>query len=368
MDQEVVQRTRYVLRSRFRRAQSCPPALFSATCAQLVAWLTSHPVLAGHLHALRLRDDAAVDRIVTIGRELGSLREDPGVRRVSYDPGFYAATSLESHAAVCLAITEAVARDARPRGDEFLVRCLAEHLTGNDKINADDALLTLRDVALDGLFEHLDENLDSRNVILALIRKYRQRAEWFQRRRLRDLAAGSDGRSGERALADDLYEYLLDQTLEFFVEPSSGSGEVDVVLREPGGRYVVVDAKFVRSSDTPSEVKRKLASGVHQVARYCDDYQEPAGHLVIYSDSRRHLALDLEEADGWRFLRVGGRLIYVAIIWIADAPSASKLGKAEEVSISRAELCADVTLADATATLTAGHDVEAGNAGPGQES
>jgi hypothetical protein len=81
-----------------------------------------------------------------------------------------------------------------------------------------------------------------------------------------------------------------------------------------------------------------LAAGFHQVARYCDDYNESAGYLVVFSSSRRHLSLELEETDGTRYLRVGGRIIYYLEIWIADSPSASKLGKAEELSISKADL------------------------------
>ncbi|MGK3985479.1 hypothetical protein WME99_20705 [Sorangium sp. So ce136] len=197
----------------------------------------------------------------------------------------------------------------------------------------------VRDVALDGLFEYLDENLDSRNVVLALLQKYKQRCEWFRRSRLRSAAAsGMENRTGERALAADLYEYLLDQGVEFFVEPVSGTGEADLILREPTGRYVVIDAKYLKADDTPSELKRKLSFGFHQVARYCDDYDEPTGHLVAFSESRKHLSIELDESDGWRFLRVGGRVIYYVEVWIADSPSASKLGRAEEVTIPRIDL------------------------------
>ena len=122
------------------------------------------------------------------------------------------------------------------------------------------------------------------------------------------------------------------------MEPVSGSGEPDLVLREPAGRYVVVDAKYIKADDSPSDVRRKLAAGFHQVARYCDDYQEPSGHVVVFSESRKRISPELEEADGWRFLRMGGRVVYYTEIWIADAPSASKLGKAEELFVPKTDL------------------------------
>ena len=345
MDQEIVQRTRYVLRARFRRAQTCPSALFSATCQQLHRWLSSHPVIAGHLHGIRREPGDGATRVRQIAADLAAR----GGREVQYQPGFYKASTLAEHAAVCLAMLEAVAADETVRGDEFLVRCLGEYLTGTEDIEFNDALQTVRDVALDGLFEFLDEQLDSGNIVLALLAKYRQRAEWFRRAALRALAAPDGGaRRGERALAMDLYEYLLDQSVEFFVEPMSGSGEPDVVLREPAGKHVVLDAKHIKEDDSPSDIKRKLAAGFHQVAQYCNDYQEPAGHLVVYSESRRRISLELEEGDGWRFLSIGGRIVYYTEIWIADAPSASKLGKAEEIVVPKVDLVAPIAATPAT--------------------
>jgi hypothetical protein len=339
MDQEIVQRTRYVLRARFRRAQTCPAALFSATCRQLYHWLSSHPVMAGHIHGIRRESGDGAARVRQIVTDLST-----GNHRGGYDPGFYEASTLADHAAVCLAMLEAVAADKTVGGEEFLIRLLGEHLTKDENIELDDALRAVRDVALDGLFEFLDEHLDSRNIVLALLAKYKQRAEWFRRAELRTLASpDAGGRRGERALAMDLYEYLLDQSVEFFVEPMSGSGEPDVVLREPTGKYVVLDAKHIKADDSASDIKRKLAAGFHQVARYCDDYQEPAGHLVVYSESRLRISPELEDGDGWRFLSIGGRTVYYTEIWIADAPSASKLGKAEEIVVSKADLLTVIT-------------------------
>jgi hypothetical protein len=42
--------------------------------------------------------------------------------------------------------------------------------------------------------------------------------------------------------------------------------------------------------------------------------------------------------DGWRYLLLGGRSVYYTEIRIAESPSASKLGKAEEVVLSREDL------------------------------
>jgi hypothetical protein len=260
--------------------------------------------------------------------------------RQSYDPGFYAAEDNADHAAVCLAIIEGLAafRSERRERCEFLTRCLAEYLSGED-LKIDQAMQTVRDVAIDGLFEHLDEQLDARNAVLSLLRKYKQRCEWFNRMRLRDVASnGFEGRTGERALALDLQAYLLDQSVEFFVEPTSASGQSDVVLRDADRRYIVVDAKYMKPGEKPSSIRSKLASGFHQVARYCEDYNESAGYLVCFNDTTFRLRPELDVSDTWEYLRVGGKVIYYVIVTIADLPSASKAGKPEELSVLKSEL------------------------------
>jgi hypothetical protein len=270
----------------------------------------------------------------------------------SYNPGFYNATDIEEHAALCLAILEVVARSFNKLEDlegKFLLCLLGEYLTKKNvkRIHEEalsDSVGAIRDVAFDGLFEYLDECLDSRNIILALLHKYKQRCEWFRRERLRQYAQNRlEGKEGEHALAIDLKEYLLDQSVEFFVEATSAKGKPDIVLRESNGKYIVVEAKYLREDDKPSDIKSKLADGFHQVFQYCDDFNEPAGYLVVFSESPLRLLIELEEQDSWRLLRLGGRQIYYVEISIADTPSASKLGRADEVTISKSDLVTDYT-------------------------
>jgi hypothetical protein len=262
----------------------------------------------------------------------------------SYNPGFYNATDIEQHAALCLAILEIVSRSFNKLENsqrEFLLCLLGKYLT-NDYVELSEAVVTIRDVAFDGLFEYLDERIDSRNVILALLLKYKQRCEWFRRERLRQYAQNRlEGKEGERALAINLKEYLLDQSVEFFVEATSATGEPDIVLRESDGKYVVVDAKYLKEDDKPYDIKRKLRDGFNQVCQYCNDFNEPAGYLVVFFESPLRLSIELEAQDGWRLLRLGGRQIYYVEVLIDKSPSASKLGRAEEVTISKSDLVTD---------------------------
>lgn len=334
MDELLIQRTRYILRSRVRRMQTSPDALFIASCHQLLAWINSHPILSTiveHLEKIPGDHNEHVDKII---------REAPSVEG-SYDPGRYSARTSDEHAALCLKIVQGISKleKLNQRQLNFTIRCLREYIDGNDSPKFEEALQVLRDVAVDGLYEYLDEQVDTRNAIYSILLKYKQRTEWFRKVRLRFIADnGLEGRQGERALAIDLQEYVLDQGVEFFVEPASISGEADLVLRAPETRYIILDAKYIPESANRSAIRDKLASGFNQVSRYCTDYSEPEGFLVAFNRSSTNVRLELENSDGFPFLTLGGKTIYYLEVDIADLPSASKSGKAAEVVIKADEL------------------------------
>jgi hypothetical protein len=336
MDPQLIQRTRYVLRSRVRRTQTCPVALFPSACQHLVHWLDHHPIFGALTGNLTRQAGEAVDQVKKV---ITDITANPEMS--SYDPGFYNAKTTEEHAAVCWLAVRAVAASAGLRDSQqhFVIRNMCEYLTGEDLFEIEKAVEAVRDVAVDGLYEYLDERLDTRNVIYGILLKYKQRSEWFHRSRLREIAdAGLEGKKGERGLAVDFQEYVFDQQIEFVVEPASSSGEVDLLLREPEGRYLMLDAKYVPENASRSFVVEKIAAGFHQVYRYCEDFNEPEGFLVCFNRTPKRITLELEEADGLNYLKIGGRTIYYLSVLISDEPSASKSGKAEDVHISRAEL------------------------------
>ena len=339
MDPQVIQRIRYVLRTRFRRAQTCPLALFPSACEHLLIWLENHPVLFSlvqRLKSLSTESQKQIERIVA---------EVPNVHGY-YQPGFYTATSTEEHAALCLHVVRAITNTTAMQPDvrDFVVCSLAEYLTGQDPGKAEEAVKPLRDVAVDGVYEYLDEQIDTRNVIYSILLKYKQHSEWFNRKRLRGIAdEGLEGIKGERGLARDLNEYVFNQHVEFIIEARSSSGEADLILREPAGRYLIIDAKYVPVDSTRSTIRDQMNSGFHQVARYCGDYHEPEGFLVSFIRTSTRISLDLEESDGLRFLKLGGKTIYYLPVQISDEPSASKSGKANEVVITKEELVSPVT-------------------------
>ena len=64
--------------------------------------------------------------------------------------------------------------------------------------------------------------------------------------------------------------------------------------------------------------------------------------LTVFVDDDVAILVDLEQSSGFRYFKVGGYVIYYVEVNIADRPSASKAGKARQVTISAAELVEEI--------------------------
>src|SRR6266851_3948759 len=335
----IVQRSRYVLKSRVTRARRCPEPLFQPACIHLVDWLEHHAFFGPILTRLKAVAEPQVAALSAVAKQVR------GGGQHYIQPGRIDSSTLEKHAAGCLAVVYTLAREPfpTPQVARLFLNCLSEYVTGDDKGTLTDWLDTIRDVALDGLYEYLDEQVDSRNALMSVLLKYQHRSEWFRRKRLREVAANGleNEATGERALAIDLQEYVFNQGIEFVIEPVSATGEVDLVLRDSNDRHLILDAKYIQPEAPPSEVKRKLSHGFNQVAKYCGDYQEPAGYMIAFNNHAAQIVLPLEEVDGLRLFKVGNVAVYFVEVAISDTPPASKAGKASQIIVSAEELVAE---------------------------
>lgn len=356
MDEQLVQRTRYLLQTRFRRARVAKRGHFEKICKQLLDWLENHPIISSIIHRLdTTKGDHHQEIQWMLGLEermLGTYFHVAILKKTNENvPEFkgYTATNFEQHSSACLQLIRASIQ--RASLDFYAV--LAEYLTQesyiayNDRGRRDnspeDSLGVLRDIALRDLYEYLDEHLDGINGINGLMSKYKQNAEWFQKEYLRDVADnGFEGETGERALALHLQQYVFNQGVEFVVEPSSASGKVDLLLRDATGKYVIIDAKYINEKSTKSAVIRKIAEGFNQVARYCADFNQPEGFLGVFVNDDISIQIELEQSSGYRYFKVGGSIIYYIEMNIADRPSASKSGKAKQYIISANELSQEI--------------------------
>lgn len=336
MDQLLIQRTRYLLKARFRQSLSCPDVIFTDACHQLFDWINNHPLLKHIFNDLGKIEGAHLIQIKNIINEA----TDKNIRG-EIDPGMYSAATKATHNSVCFNILKEIAgiNTLDKFQKDLVVRCFGEYLNGDNFIKTDEAVSVLREVVLESLFEYLDENLDDRNSIYFILTKYKQRSEWFRKNRLRDFAEnGLENVQGEKALVVDVKEYVLDQGVEFFVEPTSASGEPDIIIKSPDGSYIVIEAKYIKENSDRSDILTKMASGFHQTYRYCNDFNVGCGFLVNFVADKKRISIDLEIQDGIPFLQIGNKTVYYIEVVIADEPSASKSGKAVEVTIKKEEL------------------------------
>jgi hypothetical protein len=200
----------------------------------------------------------------------------------------------------------------------------------------DDAIEAFRLAYVEPLFDYIDEQLDDKRMTLALLRKYKQRCEWFRRDVLR-AACNADTRQGEKVLAYDLYEYLHDQGIQFHIEPQSASGRVDLISAQSGNDRLVADTKVFdpeRSLDRSYIVK-----GFRQVYDYTKDYNEPFGYLVIFKTCEADLSISTpKQESGVPFITQNSKTIFLVVIDICDyAAPASKRGKlkAHEITVEQ---------------------------------
>lgn len=347
MNELMIQRTRAMLQSRVRRVRTVGPAMFPSACALFLSWLADVPILAGL--EVQLGKEAA-----DIAVKLQEVLNDPAqLRRKAtvFVPGTEHEAVLNGYAALTSAArceSEDANAPASTVSPSAKLTIIAQMLTGESQNTYQATIEAICTYALEPLFDYLDEQLDARNVTLAILRQYKDRSELLRAGRLRAMADGPvEGQVGERAIVLDLYEYLHDQGIRFIIEPVHADGRPDAVLARSAGDEAIIDAKLVR--DVRS-AKRTIAAGIRQVATYCRAHSEPVGYLLVYATTPFDVVFaDGSNDDGFRCVRMGECTVYYVDVNIADGPSASRKYKAPEIVITRDDLSrADLDALQAT--------------------
>ena len=331
MDPQLIQRARYILRKRFRQVQTAPPTLLISSCNQLMNWLSSHSLFSGIVGHILIKHEELAESFIKYKEQIES-----GARQIQTK--HIEVADYEQYSALCALGVKMVAELglSNPQRSMFFLATVTEAIVGEELFKQEDSIEQFKDHVVDSVYEYLDEQLDSRNIIFGLLLKYKQHVEWFRKVALQAKA------NDEKTLARDLQEFIFLNGTDFVVEPVSASGESDLILKDSEEGTLIVDAKYIKS-DQHSLVKRQLADGFHQVFRYCHDYNESHGFLVAFKSTEHALQLDLEETKGGlRYLNIGGKTIYYLDISIASLPTASKAGKPKEMSFVKSELISSI--------------------------
>jgi hypothetical protein len=316
MHDRLVQTIRYKLQKRVRRLNSADHEHFALLLRLFFQFIDSSALLAGVRDELLARVTVAdinssVDQIISGQAHFGDSEEESAAM------GYLLLKKLSEN----------------PEDDRIATIGLNYGAHGNGDVYID----MVRTVFLEPFYEYLDEHIDDQQAILYFLRQYKHRSEWFHADRLRKTVE-DDTQRGEKKLALDLYEYLHEQGIDFHIEPSSASGEPDLVADQVGKDRVIADAKIY----WPERDKGKsyIIKGFHQAYIYACTYNEPCAYLVIYKMCKEALNL-LVPASVATFpcLTVNNKTIFFVIVDICDhGASASKRGPLKSVDITETEL------------------------------
>ena len=148
---------------------------------------------------------------------------------------------------------------------------------------------TIKKLFLIPLYEYVEEQIDASRIFLSLLIRYKHRSEWFERERLNRLLENNT-RSTEKLLALDLYSYLHDRGVDFAIEPSSITGEIDIIAAQGTEDPLLADAKVFDGDGRGSHYIKKA---FNQIYTYAQQYNETFGYLIIFKNTDRDLCFSL---------------------------------------------------------------------------
>jgi hypothetical protein len=322
MNQDYVQNLRYKLQKRIRRLNSAGFLVFHYSLLQFWGFLQSQPIIVGILQDLERRYPALEEEASKVVKGHQSIVVDDEIENAAL-----------SH---------------------FVIKLCVESENQHAEINAgsayshekkyDDVLDVFRPIFLEPLHEYIDEQLDDQRAILALLKRYKHKCEWFKREELFALWQ-DDTRRGEKSLALNLYEYLYDQGLDFYIEPLSASGEADLVSSQTGEYPLIADAKIYNPEK--GKGKEYLSNAFNQIYIYTQDYNEPFGYLIIFKTSDDEVRFSLaSQEQSIPFILHNNKTIFFLLIDICSHEKpASKRGAIKATEITENDL---ISIIDAT--------------------
>ena len=312
MNAELIQNLRYKLQKRTRRLNSLAATVFHNGLKQYWGFLAGNPILSSVLEELAKKKpevEIEADRIV---------KGEPLV----FD------TEIENVAATYFVLKKCALSDDQ----EIELRIGARYGgSGSDDVCTD----SFRSIFLEAFYDYVDEQLDDQRAVLAVLKRYKHRCEWFQRERLANLWQNNT-QQGEKILAWDLYEYLFDQGVDFSIEPESASGIADLVGAQTGDARLVADAKVF----TWEKGKGYLLSAFHQAYTYTRDFNQPFGYLVIFKLCAEDLKFPFAaQEQSVPCITHNNKTIFILVIDIFQhTETASKRGPLKTLEITESEL------------------------------
>lgn len=114
--------------------------------------------------------------------------------------------------------------------------------------------------------ENTESKFKEQSKILNLLLRFKHRSEWFflsELCKIYESETSNQTRKAEKMLALNLYSYLYDQGIDFFIEPSSNRGAIDLIsLQTNPDECLLADVKIF---DGVSRGKSYICKGFKQI-------------------------------------------------------------------------------------------------------
>ena len=181
MDQQLVQRTRYLLQTRFRRIRNAEKGHFELVCQQVFHWLENHPILGAAIQYLDAipGDHHEEIQLLLDTENINGFRYHglvvKGHSKQEHEPDFkgYTPHTFEEHASACLQILRAAIQCP----DLSFYCVLAVYITREDydpvpvrgAKGQSEALEVTQEIVARDLYEYLDEYLGGNDAVNGLL-------------------------------------------------------------------------------------------------------------------------------------------------------------------------------------------------------
>jgi len=319
MNKDYLQNIRYKLQKRVAYLKSCKPNMFHAVLKRFWNFVENEYILKGIIEDLKTK----YPEISKIADEY----LDPNAELIDI------LNTEEENAALCFQILEKLAKEDDLDNEE--TARIGWNFIG--RTNFDEGYEAFYDFIIDPFCEYLDESLDDSKAILAYLLKYKQRTEWFHNNRLFEMWTNNT-QQGEISLAKDLYEYLFDQGIDFYIEPSSAVGRVDLIESQTGKDRLIADVKIFNPEQ--SKGVSYISKGFNQVYTYTHSYNQPIGYMIIFKTCENDLQFSLKDQDSeFKYVNYNNKTIFFLTIDIFNyEKSASKRGTLKTETIREEDL------------------------------
>ena len=312
MNQNIIQNLRYKLQKRIRRLNSVDYSIFFPTLKQFFVFFEKNPILSSIIEQVNTKYPSlqeSIEKIISGEGILGDTEEEAAI------------------------IGYGVLKELSKHNNPSILTTISWPFKRASKFN--ESLETIREIYLEPFYEYIDESIDDQRAMLFMVLRYKHRCEWFQHHNLWNITQNFS-QQAEKLLALDLYEFLFNQGIDFSIEPSSLSGEIDLIAAQGSEDPLLADTKIF---DADGRSKAYIQKGFNQIYTYTQQYNEPYGYLIIYKTTEKDLHFSLKISGNIPMVIYNHKTIFLITIDIFPHPKpVSQRSKIKAVEITEEEL------------------------------